>query len=226
MSAFVVSRECIDLGLRAGAIILRDIQISDSSPELRAEIAREVQTIRTQFDSLAGLRSIPELRVLYKIFKGVGVKPRKQPSSVQRLFQFMLKRGDLPLINNLVDAYNLMSVRTKCSMGAHDLDRIALPVELRLLRGDENFIPLGDDKEKRIVPGEFGYVHAKNRVLCRLDVLQAELSKVRADTSNVLLIIEGTTAHNRELLKKVFAETIAMAQRYCGGKAEVAAFPD
>lgn len=225
MDFFVLSQKCIDLGLRAGAVILRDVRISDACPELRAEITREIQSIRSQFESAAQLRSLPELQVLYKIFKAVGVKPRRQPPSIERLLQYALKRGDLPAINSFVDAYNLMSIRTRCSMGAHDLDLLSPPVELRLLRGDESFIPLGGTGKKETTPGEFGYVDGKNNLLCRLDVVQADFSKVTTDTKNVLLIIEGTTAYSRESLEKIFAETAAIVQRYCGGTTEVVAFP-
>ena len=223
---FVVSKQCIDLGLRAGAIVLRGVTIEDACPELRAEIAREIQAIHSRSDRVAELRATPGMRALYEVFRRVGVKPRRQPPSVQRLFQYALRRGDLPAINNLVDAYNLMSIRTKFSMGAHDLDRITLPVALRLFRGEESFTPLGTHEATKISPGEFGYVDAQHRVLCRLDVLQAEFSKVTADTDNVLLIIEGTIAHDRETFKKVFDETITMVQRYCGGEAEVVVLPD
>ena len=57
-----------------------------------------------------------------------------------------------------------------------------------------------------VAVGEYGYVDAKDRVLCRLDVLQADFSKVTAGTVNALLIIEGTTAHSPDLLRQTFAD--------------------
>ena len=72
-------------------------------------------------------------------------------------------------------------------------------------------------------PGEFGYVDANDRVICRLDSLQAEFSKVTADTKNALLIIEATTAHDAQRLEQVFAETAATVQHHCGGKVEIVA---
>lgn len=225
MSVLLVSQACVNLGLRAGAVVFRDVRIADSGSDLRSEIADEVQTIRERIACPAEIRSLPELARLHEIFRSVGVRPRKQPPSVQKLLEFALKRTALPAINNLVDAYNLVSVRSRCSLGAHDLDRIAVPAELRLLRGDETFVPLGGSMEQPVTGGEFGYVDAESRVLCRLDVLQAEFSKVTAEAVNVLLIIEGTTAHGCGRLRKVFADAIAIVQRHCGGNAEIVAFP-
>jgi DNA/RNA-binding domain of Phe-tRNA-synthetase-like protein len=135
------------------------------------------------------------------------------------------KRGDLPVINNLVDAYNLVSVLTSCSLGAHDLDRISLPVSLRFLDGSESFTPLGSDRSVQTIAGEYGYVDAANRLLCRLDILQADFSKVTEATTNVLLIVEGTIAHSPEDLREAFANVMEQVIRYCGGTGEIISFP-
>lgn len=225
MSTFLVSQDCLDLGLRAGAIVLRDVRITHASPELRSQIDDEVETIRRQFNIPAEVRSIPEVVKVHEILRNVGVKPRSHPPSTQKLIEFALKRGTLPAVNNLVDTYNLVSLRTKCSLGAHDLDRIVLPIELRLFRGDESFRPLGSSENRPVNRGEFGYVDAENRVICRLNSLQAEFSKVTPDTVNALLIIEATTAHRPEQLETTFSETTSTVNHYCGGQAEVVAIP-
>jgi len=225
MNTFLVSQDCLDLGLRAGAFVLEDVQIEAASAELRAEIDDEIEKIRGQFASPAEIRSIAELVRLYEILRAVGVKPRSHPPSTQKLIDSAWKRGMLPAVNNLVDAYNLTSLRTRCSLGAHDLDRLAAPVELRLFRGDESFRPLGSSKNAQVNAGEFGYVDAENRVICRLDSLQADFSKVTADTTRALLIVESTTAHDAERLEKNFAATRALLDRFCAAKVQIVAFP-
>src|SRR5262249_16958266 len=136
-----------------------------------------------------------------------------------------LKRGTLPAVNSLVDAYNLVSIRTNCSLGAHDLDRIVLPVSLQVLTAPAIFTPLGTAAQATVSPGEYAYLDGQGRVLCRLDVIQADFSKVTADTTNALLIVEGTADHSPELLRRAFDEVIEVVVRYCGGTAEVAANP-
>jgi DNA/RNA-binding domain of Phe-tRNA-synthetase-like protein len=222
---FIVAAECVQLGLRAGAIVFRDVQVGAAGPGLRAEIAREVQAIQGRFSGPAAVRSSPEVAGFHDILRKVGANPRRELPSTERLLTLALKRGDLPAINSLVDAYNLVSVRSSCSLGAHDLDRIASPVTLRLLTGGEAFTPLGADAPAAVVPGEYGYVDAGDRLLCRLDVLQAEFSKVTAATRNALLIVEGTTAHTPDALHRAFADAIELVTRYCGGRAKVVAFP-
>jgi DNA/RNA-binding domain of Phe-tRNA-synthetase-like protein len=222
---FVVAEDCVRLGLRAGAVVFRNVRVIAADPALRAEIAQEAQAMRARFADPAAVRSTPEVVHFQELLRKVGVNPRREQPSVERLLTFALKRGDLPAVNSLVDAYNLVSVRSLCSLGAHDLDRIALPVTLRLLTARESFTPLGRDAPVPVVPGEYGYVDARDRVLCRLDILQADFSKVTTQTTNVLLIVEGTAEHPPEVLRQAFAEATERVTRHCGGTAEVVAFP-
>lgn len=222
---FSVSQECIDLGLRSGVVIFRDIHVEAASPSLRAEIAAEVQAIRQLFPDSNAIRALPEVIAFQEVLRRVGVNPRKEQPSVERLLSGALKRGDLPAVNTLVDAYNLVSVRSRCSMGAHDLDTFTPPVALRLLTGRETFTPLGKKEPVPVTAGEFGYVDGADRVLCRLDLLQADFSKVTTRTSRALLIIEGTTAHPVEQLHQTFSDAIELVTRYGGGTAEIVACP-
>jgi DNA/RNA-binding domain of Phe-tRNA-synthetase-like protein len=225
LASFVVTDDCLSLGLRAGAIMFRGVRVAPATPALRSEIASEVQRIQARFPGAAALRAVPEVIAFQEVLRKVGVNSRKEQPSVLRLLTFLLKRGDLPAINSLVDAYNLVSVRTLCSLGAHDLDRIRSPVSLRLLTGTESFTPLGSDAPVPVTAGEYGYVDAAGRVLCRLDLLQADFSKVTADSVNVLLIVEGTKAHDLEVLRRAFAEVVDTVTRHCGGAAAILAWP-
>jgi DNA/RNA-binding domain of Phe-tRNA-synthetase-like protein len=222
---FIVAEECTKLGLRAGAILFRNVRVSAASPALRSEIAQEITAIRAKFADREAVRRSPEVVAFREILRKVDINLRKEQPSVERLLTFALKRGDLPAVNSLVDAYNLVSIRSLCSLGAHDLDAIVQPVSLRLLTGRESFTPLGRTTEVAVAAGEYGYVDGSERVLCRLDVLQADFSKVTASTVNAFLIIEATAAHPAELVRQTFADAADMITRHCGGSAQVVCSP-
>jgi DNA/RNA-binding domain of Phe-tRNA-synthetase-like protein len=223
---FCVFEECVQLGLRAGAVVFRDVRVGPSGPELLAVIAEECARVRARFASAAVVRSSPEVAAFQEIHRRVGANPRREQSSVERLLTFALQRGRLPAINGLVDAYNLVSIRSGCSLGAHDLDRLALPVSLRVLDSPQSFVPLGSLSPAVANAGEYAYVDARGSILCRLDVVQADFSKVTADTVNALLIIEATSAHSAAAVRKTFTDAVELVLRHCGGTAEVVAFPD
>jgi DNA/RNA-binding domain of Phe-tRNA-synthetase-like protein len=217
---FVVASECVRLGLRAAAVVLRGLRVAPAGAALRAETVRAAEGVRARFASPADVRAAPEIQAFHALLRRVGVNPRREPNSVERLLLHALKRGDLPRVNNLVDAYNLVSVQTLLSLGAHDLDCLRGPVTLRLLTGAESFTPLGRDVPLAVTAGEFGYVDGADRLLCRLDVVQADFSKVTEATSSALLIVEGTAMHRPEVLRQAFADVIALVTRHCGGTAE------
>jgi DNA/RNA-binding domain of Phe-tRNA-synthetase-like protein len=220
---FAFADECLRLGLRAGAIVFRNVRIGVRDAVLQAEIEREAHAIRSRFKSAGDIRALPEVIAYQDLLRQVGVNPRREQPSVEKLLGFALRHGNLPAINSLVDAYNLVSIRSLCSLGAHDLDKFTPPATLRLLTGRESFTPLGSDKSVSIIPGEYGYVDAEDRVLCRLDVLQAEFSKVTTSTVNALLIIEGTATHPADHLRRAFDGAAEQVTRHCGGTAEVIA---
>ena len=222
---FQVTDDCVHLGLRAGAIVFRNVSVADRSTALHAEIVTEAHKLRERFRDVKDIRVAPEVAAFRAISAKVGVKPRDAQPSVERLLSFVLKRGDLPAINSLVDAYNLVSIRTLCSLGAHDLDAVVPPLSLQILNGSESFTPLGRTDRQTVRASEFGYADAAERVVCWLDVLQADFSKVTPATVNALLIIEGTTAHTPHVLAAAFAMAGNLITRFCGGSAEVVAMP-
>jgi len=222
---FHVSDACEQLGLRAGAILHQGVTIQPASAELRAEIDEAAAEVARQFQDRAAIRTRAEIAQLHQVLRDVGVKPRRHPPSNQKLLEFALKHGTLPAINNLVDAYNLVSLRTLASLGAHDRGQISSPVELRLLTGEETFTPLGRSEPESVVAGEFGYVDAEARLLCRLDSLQADFSKVSESTRDVLVIVESTTATPDQDRRAAVELAIKVISQHCGGTAEIVSMP-
>ena len=53
---------------------------------------------------------LPEIEYFASVLRKVGVNPRRNRPSLEKLVNSMLKRGDLPAINTLVDAYKSSSL--------------------------------------------------------------------------------------------------------------------
>ncbi len=101
--------------------------------------------------------------------------------------------------------------RKKCSIGTYDLREITFPVRLTTKPGNFKFRPLGfaeeltikEILEKHPKGQEYGhllkgwnrypvYVDAKNNVLSLLPITNAEFSKIRPDTKEMLIEVTGT----------------------------------
>lgn len=218
-SVLLVTKECLDLGLRAEAIVFRDVTVGDSPPALRARMRSAALDLRRRFVDVASLRGSAELRAFADSYRSAGVNPRRQQPGCERLAEFAWKRGELPAINSLVDAYNMVSVRWLLSLGAHDLRAVSLPIRLTIVPGDMTFTPLGTSASGNVGPGEFAYVDDGGRVVCRLDVIQADFSKVTAATTGVVVIVEGTSSHDGAGFSAARTELVELIGEFCGGSA-------
>lgn len=204
-SLFSVTQPCLDLGLLAGGIRFDNISTKNfDSGRILDLVAEEASSLREEFESSKDIRAIPEIRCLRGIFEKLQISSRKNVPAIQRLMEMAHKRGCLPTISPLVDAYNYLSLKTRCCLGAHDLELFEHPSRLDILDGTESFIPLGSQNQEAVRAGEFGYIDANDRVMCRLDVMQGDFSKVGPDTSSILLIVETTAYHDASSAERIF----------------------
>jgi len=96
---------------------------------------------------------------------------------------------------------------------------VSLPIRLTIVPGDMTFTPLGTSASGNVGPGEFAYVDDGGRVICRLDVIQADFSKVTAATTGVVVIVEGTSSHDGAGFSAARTELVELIGEFCGGSA-------
>lgn len=212
---FDVSDEVLALGLRGSYFVLEDIVNREDNPALRSEIDQAVERIRQS--PAVDSKSDPILKGFRDLHERVGCSNRKFVSSPENLLALVESSGRFPRVNVLVDAYNLVSVRTRLALGAHDIDRIDGNVHLRLTRGDERFVPLGGTAAKPIRHGEYGYMDDANDVICRLETRQVEKTKVDLATRHCFFIVQGNAATPSAFIAATADELITLLRRLCGG---------
>ncbi len=86
----------------------------------------------------------PHIAAWREAFRAFGVKPQRMLNSAEALISRLLKGGELPPVNRLVDAYNAVSVRFVVPCGGEDLDKVVGAVTLRFADGSEGFDTLKD----------------------------------------------------------------------------------
>ena len=86
----------------------------------------------------------PRIAAWRRVFSEFGSKPSRYPCSAESLLARVLKGGELPRINALVDTYNAVSVRHVIPVGGEDLDR--LEGDLRLVRAEDGEVVWRDDE--------------------------------------------------------------------------------
>ncbi|MGH8057880.1 MAG: hypothetical protein ACREOH_11705, partial [Candidatus Entotheonellia bacterium] len=80
--------------------------------------------------------------------------------------------------------------------------------------------------EEHRLPGEYAYVDRQGRIICRLEALQGDYSKVTHDSRNVVFFLQG----NRHLAPAVLLKgswlLAEMIETFCGGTVELVDFFD
>jgi len=206
-----------DLGVRGAFAIVEGIDNATSPPGLeryRAELLEELRERLTPevIDTdpvLAGFRDLHDR---------IGRSNRRFPASAEALATLFLRKGLVPTVNPVVDLYNAVSLRTRLSLGAHDLEMVTGTVSLRLTDGTETFVPLGASAAEPIPPGEYGYVDDRNTLLCRLEHRQCHQTRITPATTACFFILQGNAATSRAMLEAALEELLDLTRRHCGGR--------
>src|SRR5262249_54170481 len=125
----------------------------------------------------------------------------------------------------VVDCYNIVSARTLLSLGAHDLDKLALPITLRTTTPQDIFVPLGATAPQPLAE-EYAYVDSRGSIICRLDVLQCEATKTTRESRDIVFFFQGNNYLPATVLLKGIWLLAEMVTSFCGGTAEVVSFFD
>lgn len=215
--SFDISHDVLELGLTGACFIISNVRNRASDAEfekLKDHVVKEVLSGL----SPEGIKNDPVLHGFRQLHEAIGVSNRKNVAASENLLKLLLKTGRFPRVSVLVDIYNLVSIKTRLSLGAHDTEKITGNVLLRLTNGTEKFWPIGGNELKPVVSGEYAYVDDGNDIICRLEVRQVEKTKVTLDTTECFYIVQGNARTDAGYIKNAAEELIFLTKRFCGGQ--------
>jgi DNA/RNA-binding domain of Phe-tRNA-synthetase-like protein len=202
-------------GLQARMIHIRGVTIAPTKPELES-------FKKTVFDEAAGRWNLDELkdnqvfRAYRDFFWKVKVDPTKTRPASEALLRRILRGNSLPMINTLVDAYNLGSVATSIPFGAFDTDKMRGAPIMREAKAGEEFLGIGMEKPIQLIGGE-AVIHDDDRLIAVYPYRDADYSKVTTSTKNLLLMTCGVPGIGSAELEKAEVVCVEYVTRFCGG---------
>jgi lysyl-tRNA synthetase, class I len=205
-------------GLSVGTAIIRGVSIEKTNPDLEKE-KEEVLSM------LAGLTTeqlgqYSEIISYRKMYKAMGVDwHSRRPSPEALLRRVALSKG-LYNINTCVDAYNLVVMKHRISVGAFDLDNVAFPTELRFAKENEEILLLGDSEPTKYKETELAYFDQKGGYNIDFNFRDAQRTAVQMNTKNILLNVDGVYDISPKEVEKVLKESVDIIIKYCGGTLE------
>ena len=217
---FIVEDKVKELGVKIIAVKITDLDnknIDSSYLDWRSKEIKDLLNIYKDYDII----SDPIIEGFYKLHTKVGVPRRKNLPASLNLIKLLLKKEDIPNINKAVDIYNILSIKSKLCLGAHDIDKVDGNITLKINDGTENFIPLGSEEVRLVNSGEYSFVDDNNDVLCWLDIRQVDKTKVTEDTKNIIYFIIGNEENTYDDLINVANDIINITTKYCNGTATI-----
>ena len=203
--------------LAVGTITAKEIDNTVSTPKITQMLRDEEEKIRSSLDPET-FKEHPNIAAMQEVHRSFGNNPNKFPPSIQALVKRILKGGELPSINPIVDIYNIISLRYIVCAGAEDLDACEGEVILAFADGTEEFVPLGETENDTPKPGELVYKDSKGVICRKLNWREGDRTKITEGTKNALIVIEGFPPFAREELEKALQELAQMVGEFCGGE--------
>lgn len=160
---------------------------------------------------IEGNEILSAYRELYRLCRAQGFTPQ-----AQSLIQLIKRNGRLPNINTAVDSYNLVSVETFLSIGAHDIDKIRGNLVLGITAGSELYVPLGGQEPEKVNGGEYACMD-EEKIICRMDIRQCEQTKITKITEHFIIYVQGNRNSTAEYLSEALGKVCEYIDSFCGG---------
>lgn len=194
------------------------VSVERDSEELRSLQVRVLDRAKSQHD-LTTLKDFPVFRAYRDFFWKIGIDPTKIRPAGEALIRRVLRRGVIPSVNTLVDAYNLASVETGIAMAAFDTDQIRGSLLLRFSKVGEEFLGIGMISPVALKGGEV-VISDEDGILAIYPYRDAERSKIQFTTESVVILACGVPGIDPDLLRRALSISIDYVTNFCGGVVE------
>jgi len=214
---FQVTNDVLNLGVKILTAQISNVRNSKFNPDFEGYLKKELEEIKAFWNNKQYKEDLV-LQGFRDLHSKVGRSNREYSASPEVLLRLFLEKGRFPRINTVVDIYNLISLKTRLALGAHDISKVRGNITLRLTKGDETFIPLGKSEPVKVPAGEYSYIDDGNNIICRLEVLQVEPTKITLESKDIFLIVQGNPNTNNDYIKRGLDEVLKLIVKFCGGE--------
>lgn len=215
---YTVEKLCFDLNpdLQFGIIVGKDIKNSETTEEDEICLRAAEELLRSTYRP-EDVREIPNVLLYREVMTRAGINPNKYPPSVEAMLKRILKGGQLPTINALVDLCNAISIENTISLGAHDLRDLVKDLEIRYSRKGDVFIPFGETDSETLDEGELVFTSG-NAVQTRKWIWrQSELGKTTLESTNIFFQLVGFKSNTDSFTNAMSEIEKLITDRFGGG---------
>jgi len=202
-------------GLQALIAHIRGVKVESRNAELEDFKQKIIKEVKDKCN-IESLKDVPIFRAYRDFFWRVGIDPTKVRPAAEALIRRILGGKSIPRINNVVDAYNLASIKTEIALAAFDEDKIQGNLIMRLAIKGEKFLGIDMEEPKELQGGEI-VISDDVKLVAIYPYRDADESKLNEETKNILLMICGVPGISKESLIDAKNIAIEYITKFCGG---------
>lgn len=176
--------------IKFGILIGKNIKNSETTEDDEKRLRNAEEKMRESFQ-VEELKTLTNIALYREVMNKAGINPNKFPPSVEAMFRRILKGGQLPIINALVDLCNAVSIEQVISLGAHDLNDINEDLEVRFSRKGDEFLPFGSVVYENLDEGELVFTSGNIIQTRKWIWRQSEHGKITDNSKDIFFQLVG-----------------------------------
>ena len=192
------------------------VRVGDGGKELQAFKEAVCAEVKRKY-SLESLRDVSTFRSYRNFFWNVGIDPTKIRPAAEALVRRILAGKTIPTINNIVDSYNLASIKTEVALAAFDRDQLKGDLLMRTAKRGERFHGIGMSGPMELNGTEI-VISDEEKLVAVYPYRDADKSKVSAVAKNLLILVCGVPGINEKILNEAGKVAVELVTRFCGGE--------
>lgn len=205
--------------ISVGIAVIKEVEIKKSDNGLEKEKEELLESLEGLTTEKLG--EYPEILSYRRLYKETGIDWHSRRPSPEALLRRVALNKGLYTVNTCVDAYNLVVMKNRVSVGAFDLDKISLPTVLRFAKEGEEILLLGDQEATKYKEGEIAYFDKNGGYNIDFNYRDAQRTAVQLETKNLYINIDGVYDVTPQKVEQVLKEACEIIIKYCGGKIEL-----
>ena len=146
-----------------------------------------------------------------------GIDPTKIRPAAEALVRRILAGTPIPRINNVVDSYNLASIKTEVALVAFNRDELRGGLLMRSAESGERFNGIGMDEPMELNGREI-VISDEEKLVAVYPYRDADRSKVSTTTKNLLILVCGVPGIQEKTLKDAGKVALELVTKFCGGE--------
>lgn len=203
-------------GLRAQLLMVEGLRILPQTAELEAYKHESFDGLRQSLD-LSTLKDESRIRAYRDFFWRVGIDPTKIRPASEALLRRVLRGKGIPIINTLVDAYNIASMESQVALAAFDLSTLKGDLRMRFAEEGEEFLGIGMSSSISLRGKEI-VVEDDSGLVAVYPYRDADSTKVSVKTEEAVIMVCGVPGIDQVAMVEAYDRADSLITRFCEGK--------